>query len=165
MPLVFQRKTNVHVKYYSVTESIQGICTFFICWKPVRIRVRIGPLHPLVCCKKWLNGAVLRMRPKKEDLFYSRCGTIKIPSCLKAVSAKQRPEFCSSSPAMVTSPYKWNILQRDAKSIIHCVQLSLLQGVVLQQSLLAALLFMKKEQFPQLVLYIYTTPVYTCKYY
>ena len=32
---------------------------------PVRIRVRIDPPHPLVCCKRRLNGAVLRMRPKK----------------------------------------------------------------------------------------------------
>jgi hypothetical protein len=32
---------------------------------PVRIRVRIDPLHPLVCHKRRLNGAVLRMRPEK----------------------------------------------------------------------------------------------------
>jgi hypothetical protein len=32
---------------------------------PVRIRVRIGPPHPLVCRKMRLNGAVLRMRPEK----------------------------------------------------------------------------------------------------
>jgi hypothetical protein len=31
---------------------------------PVRIRVRIDPPHPLVCRKRRLNGAVLRMRPK-----------------------------------------------------------------------------------------------------
>jgi hypothetical protein len=31
---------------------------------PVKIRVRIGPPHPLVCCKRRLNGAVLRMRPE-----------------------------------------------------------------------------------------------------
>jgi hypothetical protein len=31
----------------------------------VRIRVRIDPLHPLVCRKGRLNGAVLRMRPEK----------------------------------------------------------------------------------------------------
>jgi hypothetical protein len=36
-----------------------------ICFLPVRIRVRIGPPHPLVCCKRRLNGAVLRMRPEK----------------------------------------------------------------------------------------------------
>jgi hypothetical protein len=32
---------------------------------PVRIRVRIHPPHPLVCPKRRLNGAVLRMRPEK----------------------------------------------------------------------------------------------------
>jgi hypothetical protein len=32
---------------------------------PVRIRARIDPPHPLVCHKRRLNGAVLRMRPKK----------------------------------------------------------------------------------------------------
>jgi hypothetical protein len=33
---------------------------------PVRIRVRIDPPHPLVCRKRRLNGAVLRMRPEKQ---------------------------------------------------------------------------------------------------
>ena len=32
---------------------------------PVKIRVRIGPPHPLVCLKRRLNVAVLRMRPEK----------------------------------------------------------------------------------------------------
>jgi hypothetical protein len=32
----------------------------------VRIRVRIDPPHPLVCRKRRLNGAVLRMRPEKQ---------------------------------------------------------------------------------------------------
>jgi hypothetical protein len=36
-------------------------------WKnPVRIRVRIDPPHPLICRKRRLNGAVLRMRPEKQ---------------------------------------------------------------------------------------------------
>jgi hypothetical protein len=40
------------------------------CWwglnkQPVRIRARIDPPHPLVCRKRRLNGAVLRMRPEK----------------------------------------------------------------------------------------------------
>jgi hypothetical protein len=35
---------------------------FFV---PVRIRVRIGSLHPLASGKRRLNGAVLRMRPQK----------------------------------------------------------------------------------------------------
>jgi hypothetical protein len=29
------------------------------------IGVKIDPTHPLVCCKRQLNGAVLRMRPEK----------------------------------------------------------------------------------------------------
>jgi hypothetical protein len=52
---------------------------------------------------------------KTEALFYSRCDTIKIPLCSKALRAEHRPEFCSPSPAMVTSPYKLNILERDVK--------------------------------------------------
>jgi hypothetical protein len=32
---------------------------------PVRIRVRIDTPHPLVCRKRRLDGAVLRMRPEK----------------------------------------------------------------------------------------------------
>jgi hypothetical protein len=35
---------------------------------PVRIRVRIVPPHPLVCRKRRLNGAVLRVRPEKPRL-------------------------------------------------------------------------------------------------
>jgi hypothetical protein len=34
-------------------------------WPPMRIRFRIDPPHPLVCRKRRLNGAVLRMRPGK----------------------------------------------------------------------------------------------------
>jgi hypothetical protein len=30
---------------------------------PVRIRVRIDLPHPHACCKRRLNGAILRMRP------------------------------------------------------------------------------------------------------
>jgi hypothetical protein len=32
---------------------------------PVKIRVRKDPSHPLVCRKRRLNGAVLRIRPEK----------------------------------------------------------------------------------------------------
>jgi hypothetical protein len=38
---------------------------YFLTIPPVRIRVRIGPPHPLLCRKRRLNGVVLRMRPKK----------------------------------------------------------------------------------------------------
>jgi hypothetical protein len=69
---------------------------------PVRIRVRIDPPHPLMCRKRRLNGAVLRMRPEKPRPR----GTIKIPPCSKALSAEHRPKFRSPSPAMLTSPYK-----------------------------------------------------------
>jgi hypothetical protein len=38
---------------------------FFSSCTPVGIRVRIDPPHPLVCRKRRLNGAVLRMRREK----------------------------------------------------------------------------------------------------
>ena len=72
---------------------------------PVRIRVRIGPPHPLVCRKsEW--GGPSDETGKTEVPCHSRCGTIKIPPCSKALSAEQRHKFCSPSPAMVTSPYE-----------------------------------------------------------
>jgi hypothetical protein len=80
---------------------------------PVRIRVRIGPPHPLACRKRRLNP--LDETGETEVPCHSRCGTIKIPPCSKALSAEHGPKFCSPSPAMVTSPYKWNILERDIK--------------------------------------------------
>jgi hypothetical protein len=39
---------------------------FLLLSLPVRVRVRINPPHPLVCRKRRLNGAVLRMRPEKQ---------------------------------------------------------------------------------------------------
>jgi hypothetical protein len=39
--------------------------SFTIFKKPLRIRVRIDPPHPLVCRKRQLNGLVLPMRPEK----------------------------------------------------------------------------------------------------
>jgi hypothetical protein len=43
------------------------ICSCFLLHNTlVRIRVRIDPPHPLVCRKRRLNGAVLRMRPEKS---------------------------------------------------------------------------------------------------
>jgi hypothetical protein len=83
---------------------------------PVRIRVRIDPPHPLVCRKKRLNrGGLSDETEKTEAPSHSRCGTIKIPPCSKALSAEHKPKFCSPSPAMVTSPYKCKILERDVK--------------------------------------------------
>jgi hypothetical protein len=40
----------------------------------------------------------------------------KDPPCSKALSAERRPKFYSPSPAMVTSPYEWKILEWDVKS-------------------------------------------------
>jgi hypothetical protein len=77
---------------------------------PVRIRVRIDPPHPLCVIKgDWMGWSFG---------WDSRCGTIKIPPCLKALSAEHRPKFCSFSSAMVTSPCKWKILERDVKPLI-----------------------------------------------
>ena len=45
------------------TVSPTGDMVHYIIY--VRIRVRIDPPHPLVCRKRRLNGADLRMRPKK----------------------------------------------------------------------------------------------------
>jgi hypothetical protein len=33
-------------------------------YRPVKIRIRIDPPHPIVCCKRRLNEVVLRMRPE-----------------------------------------------------------------------------------------------------
>jgi hypothetical protein len=66
----------------------------------------IDPPHPLVCCKRLLNGIVRRRRPEQiEAPCHSRCCTIKTPPCSKALSAEHRPNFCSPSPVKVTSPY------------------------------------------------------------
>jgi hypothetical protein len=102
------------VRYNTYHDMVAIFC-------PVRIRVRIDLPHPLVCRKRRLNGAVLRIRPKKpRPPCHDRCDTIKIPPCSKALSAEHRPIFCSPSPVMVTSPYKWKILERDVKpSIIN----------------------------------------------
>jgi hypothetical protein len=49
----------------------------------VRIRVRIGPPHPLVCRKKRLNGAVYRMRPENRRPVPQQVRHDKDPSLLK----------------------------------------------------------------------------------
>jgi hypothetical protein len=51
--------------------------------KPVRIRVRIDPPHPLVCRKRQLNGAVLRMRPENRGPVSQQVLHDKDPSLLK----------------------------------------------------------------------------------
>ena len=37
------------------------------------------------------------------------------PPCSKALSTEHRPKFCSPSPAMVTSPCEWKILELEVK--------------------------------------------------
>jgi hypothetical protein len=70
----------------------------------------------LTCRKRRLNGAVLRMRPEKpKSRVTAGVASIKIPPCSMAMTAKHRPKFYSPSPAMVTSPNKWNILERCVK--------------------------------------------------
>jgi hypothetical protein len=82
----------------------------------VRIRVRINPPHPLVCRKRRLNGGDPSEETGKTEVpCHSRCCTIKIPPCSKALSIEHRPKFCSPSPEMVTSPCKWKVLEGDVK--------------------------------------------------
>jgi hypothetical protein len=105
----YQNKFPIAVVQLNSYLSNSIMVIFFNDQAPVRIRVRIDPPHPLVCRKRRLNGRTFRT----EVPCHSRCGTIKITPCSKALSAEHRPKFCSPSPAMVTSPYKWNILERD----------------------------------------------------
>jgi hypothetical protein len=56
---------------------------------PMRIWVRIGHPHPLVCRKVTKWGVPLDETRKMEVPCHSRCGTIKIPPCSKAMSAEQ----------------------------------------------------------------------------
>jgi hypothetical protein len=56
---------------------------------------------------------------KTDALCRSRCGMIKIPSCSKAPSAEYRPKFCSLSPIMVMSAYKWKKKSRAGLEAIN----------------------------------------------
>jgi hypothetical protein len=81
-----------------------------------------------VCRKRRLNGGGPSDETGKTEVSYhSRRGKIKIPPFSKALSAKQRPKFCSLSPVMVTSPHQWNILERDVK--LKIINQSLLEPV------------------------------------
>jgi hypothetical protein len=51
---------------------------------PVRIRVRIDPPYPLVCRERHPSDET----EKTEVPCHSRCDTIKIPPCSKALSAE-----------------------------------------------------------------------------
>jgi hypothetical protein len=84
----------------------------------MRILVRIGPLHSLASSKSdtILWGSPLDETRKTEVPCHSRCDTIKISPCSKALSAEHRPKFYSLSPVMVmtvTSPYKLKILRLE----------------------------------------------------
>jgi hypothetical protein len=66
---------------------------------PVRIRVRIDPPHPLVCRKmatKW--GGPSDETGKTEAPYHSKCGTITIPPCSKALSAEIGLNFAALQP-------------------------------------------------------------------
>jgi hypothetical protein len=78
--------------------------------RPARVGLELTTFRMLIesLPQQQLNTAVFE--------WDRRCGTIKIPPCSKALSADHKPKFCSPSPAMVTSPYKWKILERDVKS-------------------------------------------------
>jgi hypothetical protein len=105
-------------KKWSFKSSSVHMNIFTFIYYPLRIRVRIDPPHPLVCHKRRLNGAVLRMRHEKpRSRVTAGVARIKIPPCSKALSAERRPQFSSLSPAMLTSPYtcKWKIPERDLK--------------------------------------------------
>jgi hypothetical protein len=62
--------------------------------QPVRIRVRLDLPHPHVCRKTQLvGGGPSDETGETEALCHSRCGTMKIPPCSKALSAEHRPNF------------------------------------------------------------------------
>jgi hypothetical protein len=74
---------------------------------PVRIRVRI----PLCVVRGdgmgWSFGWYRKNRgPVSQQVWHDKDSSL---------SAEHRSKFCSPSLVMVTSPYKWNILERDVK--------------------------------------------------
>jgi hypothetical protein len=101
-----------HNHWCSYTMTATGIVTMTTTGienitESARIRVRIGPLHPLASRKRRLNGGVPSDETgKTEEPCRSECGTIKIPPNSKALSAEHTPKFCIPPPAMGTSPYK-----------------------------------------------------------
>jgi hypothetical protein len=48
---------------------------------------------------------------KTDVPCHSKCDSIKIPPCSKAMSAERRVKFCSPSPAMVTYHLLYRICQ------------------------------------------------------
>jgi hypothetical protein len=70
-----------HNDYSSITGS-HWIHSITLYYSPVRIRVRIDPPHPLVCRKRRLNGAVLRMRPENRGPMSQQVWHDRDPSLL-----------------------------------------------------------------------------------
>jgi hypothetical protein len=52
-------------------------------WTREDLWVRIGPPHPLICRKRRLNGAVLRMKPENRGPVSQQVWHDKDPSLLK----------------------------------------------------------------------------------
>jgi hypothetical protein len=59
----------------------------------------------MYCMVNEWGGTSNETEKKTKTQCHSRCGTINIPPCSKALSAEHRPKFCSPSQVMVTSPY------------------------------------------------------------
>jgi hypothetical protein len=78
---------------------------------PVRIRARIDSPHPFVCRKRPLNGVVLQMWRKTYAPCHSRCGTIKIPPCSKALSAEHSCGTIKIPPCSKSLSAEHRILQ------------------------------------------------------
>jgi hypothetical protein len=87
------------------SASSESLATISKLLLHVRIPVRIHPPLPLLCRRRRLCGAVIRIKHEKNKASCdSRCDTIKIPHCSRALGAEHRPKFRSPSPAMVSSP-------------------------------------------------------------
>jgi hypothetical protein len=85
----------------------------------VMIWVRICPQHPHACRKRRLNGAGLWIRQEKPRPPLTVGVTLErpIPAQRPCVPSIGLFFFCSPSPAMVTSPYKWMFLSETYKTV------------------------------------------------
>jgi hypothetical protein len=70
-----------HFKFSYAALTCKQVCIDTTKYCPVRIRVWIGPPHPHACCKRWLNGAVLRMRPEKARSRVTAGVALKMGVC------------------------------------------------------------------------------------
>jgi hypothetical protein len=62
---VIRELNRLQVEYVLVPADKSSLISVY--YRPVRIRVRIDLPHTLVCRKRRLNAAVLRMRPEKPS--------------------------------------------------------------------------------------------------